>query len=117
MATPDNRSKYKRTNLFLLRIWCDDADENKDEQENEQVDKGESSTCRQWHGMVQRTVSGEAQSFGEKDDLIEVLEAMIYRDRKDRLQDAGPRAKTGYEAALLPGGDDQTEKTRVNEEI
>ncbi|MDQ3930474.1 MAG: hypothetical protein M3328_15190 [Chloroflexota bacterium] len=118
MPIPDNRSKYKRTNLFLLRVWCDDEDENQDEQENEQGDKGE-EPCRMWHGMVQRTVSGEAHSFGAKDGLIEVLEAMIYKDRKERLQHTrpGPQGKTSYEAAVLPGGDDQTERTGVDEEI
>ena len=130
MTMPDNRSKdkskYKRTNLFLLRVWCDDADENKDEQEDEQEnqngDEGESSTCRRWHGMVQRTVSGEAHSFGAKDDLIEVLEAMLYKDRKDhkdrpeRLQNTGPRpqGKTSSEDSIAASGNNQNQ-TEANE--
>lgn len=72
MHIPGNRSKYKRTNLFLLRVWCDDAGE------NEHVDEGEGA-CRMWHGMVQRTVSGETRSFEAKASLIEVWKPRLLR--------------------------------------
>jgi hypothetical protein len=72
---PDDRSKYKRTNLFLLRVLCDDTEE------NEHMDSGEEYS-RTWHGTVQRAVSGEAYSFEGKEALIEVIEAMIYKGGK-----------------------------------
>ncbi len=99
MPMSDNRSNSKRTNLFLLRVWCDDADK------NEHVDAGEGS-CRIWHGKVQRTVSGEVRSFEAKDGLIEVLEAMIY---KDRAEDCRPRGKTSSEAGLPAIGNNQNQ--------
>jgi len=51
MPMPDNRSKYtkyKRTNLFLLRVWCDDLDP--EENKNEDMD---AESGRKWHGRVQ----------------------------------------------------------------
>jgi hypothetical protein len=102
MPIPDNGSKYKRTNLFLLRVWCDDAGE------HENSAKGERSGLT-WHGRVQRTVSGEAHSFDGKDDLIEVLEAMLYKDRKDRPAQSRPRGKPSSEAGLTASGNNQTE--------
>lgn len=72
MPNSDTSSKYKRTNLFLVRVWCDDVDED---------GNAAGSPSRTWHGKVQRTVSGEEHSFGAKEELIEVLEAMIYNDQ------------------------------------
>lgn len=93
MPTPDNRSKYteyKRTNLFLLRVWCDDPDHalhyDKDEDEQGDMDGNnkrdmDERSARKWHGRVQMTVSGEAHSFENKEALIEILESMLYNDR------------------------------------
>jgi hypothetical protein len=111
MGMSENRSNFKRTNLFLLRVWCDDADEDGEESEG---------SCRVWHGVVQRTVSGETHNFEAKDDLIEVLEAMIYKDRKDakgRQQQTRPRGKLSTETGLPPRGDNQTERPGVDEQI
>ena len=47
MSMPDNNCKYKRTNLFLLRVWCDDAEET----ENEKAEE-EEGLCRVWHGIL-----------------------------------------------------------------
>ncbi len=105
MSIPDYRSKYKRANLFLLRVWCDDDDE------NEHSDKGE-EPCRIWHGKVQRTVSGEVQSFETKDRLIEVLEAMIYKDRKERPEHSRPprlRGKASSETGLPASSNNQNQ--------
>ena len=99
MSIPDNRSKYKRTNLFLLRVWCDDADEN----ENAQSDRGE-EPYRMWHGIVQRTVSGEAHSFEGKADLIEIIESMIYKDGEDVPGQVRPLEKPGSQAGLSAQG-------------
>ncbi len=103
MQMPDNRSNNKRTNLFLLRVWCDDADEHGDEDEG---------PCRIWHGKVQRTVSGEEHSFEAKDRLIEVLEAMLYKDRPEH--NSRPQGKTRSEASLPASGNNQTEANEVN---
>jgi hypothetical protein len=108
MPIPDSRSNYKRTNLFLLRVWCDDADQN----ENQHGDEGEMPGLV-WHGRVQQTVSGEAHSFDGKRGLLEVLEVMI---NKDRLLHTGPLGKISSEAALRPGSDDQTEPTSIDEQ-
>ncbi len=108
MAMSDNRSNFKRTNLFVLRVWCDD------ENENAQGDKGERSG-RMWHGKVQRTVSGETHSFEAKDHLIEVLEAMLYKDRKDRPEHSStrPRGTTSSNAGVPVIGSNEIE---ANEE-
>lgn len=111
MSMPDNRFKYKRANLFLLRVWCEDDDE------NEHSDKGE-KPCRIWHGKVQRTVSGEVQSFETKDRLIEVLEAMIYKDRKERPEQSRPprpRGKASSETGLPASGNNGNNQTEANE--
>lgn len=91
MSMSDSSSKYKRTNLFLLRVWCDDADENGDDDE---------APCRVWHGRVQRTVSGEAHSFEAKDDLIAVLESMLYKDREDVPGQGRSEGKPSSQAGL-----------------
>jgi hypothetical protein len=82
MPIYDTSPKHKRANLFLLRVWCDGVDENGNRHEHE-YEHGNTagSPSRAWHGKVQRTVSGEEHSFGAKEDLIGVLEAMIYNDR------------------------------------
>jgi hypothetical protein len=76
----DKSPQHKRENLFLLRVWCDDMDENEHGNEHEH-EHGNSAggPTRTWHGKVQRTVSGEEHSFAAKADLMAVLEAMIYK--------------------------------------
>jgi hypothetical protein len=98
MPIPDNSSTYKRTNLFLLRVWCDDADENENSNEGE-------GFGRMWHGRVQRTVSGEAHNFEGKDDLIQVLQAMLCKDRPGHSK---PRGKTSSEAGHPTRSNNQT---------
>jgi hypothetical protein len=65
-----------------------------------------------WHGVVQRTVSGEARSFEAKDEIIEVLEAMLYQDQPVRT---GQRGKTGTKAGLRAGGNNQSEANEATE--
>ena len=106
MSMPDNSSRYKRTNLFLLRVWCDDAEETENEKAEEQE-----GPCRMWHGIVQRTVSGEAHGFDGKEELIAVLEAMLYKDRRERPQHRRPtpRAKPNAQTRQPARGNNQTE--------
>ncbi len=80
---PDNSSKYKRTNLFLLRVWCDDIDPGKNEDEQGDIDERPGPM---WHGRVQRTVSGEAHTFENKEALIKLLESMLYKGRPQYQQ-------------------------------
>ncbi len=101
MPMSDNRSKYtkyKRTNLFLLRVWCEDLDpeENRNEDMDERPD-------RKWHGRVQRTVSGEVHSFEGREALIEVLERMLFKDRPEYIN-SSPTKKTSSGADLAGGG-------------
>ncbi len=110
MSMPDNRSEYKRANLFLLRVWCDDDDENGHEDEG-------GGPCRIWHGKVQRTVSGEAHSFETKDRLIEVLEAMLYKERKERSEQGSPRVKTSSEAGFPASGNNHTEANKEDHHV
>ena len=72
MPMSDNRSKYQRTHLFLLRIWCEAPAANGDQNE---------PSSPTWHGRVQRTVSGEAHNFESKAGLLAVLESMLAQDR------------------------------------
>ncbi len=101
MPLPDNRSKYKRTNLFLLRMWCDDPGPSPGPDPDINGTEDERSGPK-WHGRVQRTVSGEAHNFEGKEALIEVLETMLY---KDRLEHSKPILPPGNRTAEndLPG--------------
>ena len=91
---PANRSNYKHTNLFLLRVWCEDP------VERENGENGEGSGLK-WHGSLQGTVSGESHSFDGKDALIEVLESMLYKERPEQ---GGPPANAGSGANISSGG-------------
>lgn len=108
MAMSDNRSKNKRANLFLLRVWCDDTDEHEQEYGYKNGDENE-GPCRVWHGKVQRTVSGEVHSFDAKDDLIEVLETMLYKEWKEQREQGRPRGTTSSEASVLANGNNQNQ--------
>ena len=55
--------QYRRSDLFLLRMWLDKTVDG--------TDQGE------WHGKLQRVVDGEAYQFNNWSTLIELLEAMI----------------------------------------
>jgi hypothetical protein len=105
MPISDTSPKHKRDNLFLLRVWCDD--ENVDEHGDE-----DEEPYRIWHGKVQRTVSGEEHSFGAKEDLIEVLEAMIYKDRKSGRSRASPR-REGLQVRKSASRQMATTKTKL----
>lgn len=109
MPISDTSPNYKRANLFLLRVWCDDADENEHEQGNRA-----GSPSRRWHGKVQRTVSGEEHSFGAKEEFIGVLEAMMYKDRMEHSS-RGQRGETSTEAGLPASGNNQSEGSEVTE--
>jgi hypothetical protein len=63
----------------------------------------------QWHGRLQRTVSGEAHRFDGKAALIEVLERMLFHARP---QHAAPPAHTGSAANIARGGTKPDEANR-----
>jgi hypothetical protein len=120
MPNRDNTSRSKHAQLFLLRVWCDDADANGDEQADEDGDEGEKSGLkgpwqRQWHGRVQRTVSGETQSFDGIEGLIEVLAAMLYKDRQDQPGHSRPPGTSSSEAATPASGNNQTGANETKE--
>jgi hypothetical protein len=97
MPIPDNSCQYRRTSLFVLRVWCDDPEP--DENENSVMD---AKIGPKWHGRVQRTVSGEAHNFEGKEDLIEVLERMLCKVRREPN---GLPGKTSSDAGTPRGND------------
>ena len=100
MSSSNTSPEHMRANLILLRVWRDDIDEDRNEHEHGNTSI---SPSRRWHGKVQRTVSGEEHSFGAKEELIEVLEAMIYKDRTVHSRHR-PRGKASSELTLPEGG-------------
>ena len=64
--------RRKHTDLFLLRVWCDD----------EEGDEGSGS---RWRGRLQRPTSGEAHNFANWEALIAVLEAMLYKGQPEQV--------------------------------
>lgn len=115
MSISDTSPKHQRANLFLLRVWCYDADDYEQGTEHKQGNTV-GSPSRRWHGKVQRTVSGEEHSFGAKEELIGVLEAMICNDRPGHSGHR-PRGEASSEVTLPEGGDDQAERTDADEKI
>ena len=65
MRTP---RRYKRANLFLLRMWPEEA--------------ADGSGQFEWHGKVQRVANGESQEFSSWQSLTESLRSML-PDSKD----------------------------------
>jgi hypothetical protein len=63
--------RYRRTGLFLLRMWVDRAGD--DTQSNDSV---------HWRGKVQRVVDGEVHQFSTLEDLAGILLAMLSRDER-----------------------------------
>jgi hypothetical protein len=68
----------KRTGLFLLRVWTEDA--------------GDGSGKAEWHGKVQRVVNGESRYFHNWPELVELLAAMAPGEAI-RLKEEGRRMK------------------------
>jgi hypothetical protein len=53
---------FRRSNLFLVRLWMEQAD-----------DGGSENEC---HGKIQRVVNGEAHQFDSWQSLVDTLIAM-----------------------------------------
>ncbi len=62
MAT-NRRHPLKRSDLFLVRMWLEDA-----------LDSGDKAG---WHGKVQRVVDGEAHQFDTWQELVNALQGML----------------------------------------
>ena len=60
----------RRTDLFLVRVWREDAGDTADAAGG---DRGKT----QWGGAVQRVVDGETHQFNSWRDLIELLLTML----------------------------------------
>ncbi len=110
MSMADNGSSYKRTHLFLIRVRCD----NPDESEGDQGDKGERPALI-WHGTVQKPVSGEAHSFEAKSELVEVLEAMICKDRPEHGRLRGKQGSEARHHENGTNGNDENDVSEVNQ--
>lgn len=87
-------SHSRRSNLFVVRIWCEDIGSTLDGTEGEA-----GGTKWQWEGRVQRAVSGEEHHFQGWPDFIELLEAMLSdaqqvsgRGRAAKKRDGKPNA-------------------------
>ena len=73
---------YRRSDLFLVRLWAEEADGATDAaaggSDSEDPDHGGNLG---WHGKVQRVVDGEAHQFSNWQDLCDLLAAMISNRR------------------------------------
>lgn len=58
--------RYKRDNLFLLRLWSEDA--------------ADGSGRHEWRGNIQRVTNGESQEFSSLQSLLESLLTMLPDD-------------------------------------
>lgn len=65
----------KRTNLFLLRVWTEDAGDSASDGSGNAA--GSDSGKAEWHGKVQRVVDGESHQFNNWQDLIDLLLEML----------------------------------------
>jgi hypothetical protein len=63
--------RYKRTDLFLVRVWTDYTGEGESEGDGRDGDKVE------WRGRVQRVVDGEAHRFSDWQGLVDTLLVML----------------------------------------
>jgi hypothetical protein len=63
------RQHYKRSNLFLVRLWSRDS--------NDGSKAGGDSGQVQWQGKVQRVVDGEAHQFTSLQGLVDWLLIML----------------------------------------
>ncbi len=61
--TPETRRRYRGSNLFLVRCWAED--------------RGEGMASIKWRGKVQRVMDGESHDFGNLQDLVDLLLAML----------------------------------------
>lgn len=76
---------YKRADLFLVRIWTEDARPQDGARAMEEV---RSSTV--WGGKVQRVVDGESHQFSGWQGLIDALVAMLVaKQQAHGREDAG----------------------------
>lgn len=101
MPMPDDSAKYRRTNLFLLRVWCVDPDP---------TARGDTTPPAgpTWQGRIQRTVSGEGYNFTGQAALLAVLARMLDGDRpEDRRPTQNPHAG----ADRAGGGNSVNEET------
>lgn len=62
--------RYKRTDLFLVRVWTQDPGDHTEPTLTE-------DDTAAWHGRVQRVVDGEMHEFDNWDALVAALRAMI----------------------------------------
>ena len=62
------KSQYRRSSLFLVRLWTEKSSEGEEE----------------WCGRVQRTVDGEAHYFRSLASLTEVLFLMLSAKAENR---------------------------------
>ena len=61
------RRSYRRSNLFLVRLWAEEA--------GDTADSGGGNV--EWRGKVQRVTDGESHQFRDWQSLAEVLLAML----------------------------------------
>ncbi len=57
------RHQPRRSDLFLVRLWAEDA--------------ADGSGKVEWRGKVQRVVDGESRQFSGWQDLVDVLLTML----------------------------------------
>jgi len=70
------RRQIKRSNLFVLRIWSRETD---DQDPNE---------GGRWQGQVRRAVDGEAHHFDELQGLLDWLKDNLEGDSTSRIDES-----------------------------
>jgi hypothetical protein len=74
------RSNQGDTQLFLLRIWLEEAPQAGGENE---VEAREQQAALRWRGKVQHVVRGEAHAFTGWQMMIDYLETLLVSEQAD----------------------------------
>jgi hypothetical protein len=72
------RRRYRRSNLFLVRLWATDGGDNHadDDDRDGSSDEKRSSSVG-WRGKVQRVTDGETHQFSSLQGLMDLLQEML----------------------------------------
>ena len=72
----DTYKHQRRADLFLVRVWREDAEDGQDNA-HEGVSGSDGSGKTKWCGRVQRVVDGESHQFSSWQGLTDLLLQML----------------------------------------